>query len=197
MAKKLKVGDPDDSKTDVGPMVSMAAADRVQAMIADVGIKTKYRVIDVATITDEAYFKYNYDIWFTNFGASQFIEDNWKYFKCGWTYENGGFNASAMRSARCTTSCGALISSQKMTNSSPETRASVSLSRTRCLRRPATASSNASRFRPERTPTAATTTEILRALHADPRASRAQLARVVGIARRRSPSGWSGSSVPG
>jgi peptide/nickel transport system substrate-binding protein len=71
-----------------------AAQDAMQAMIADVGIKTKYRVIDVATITDEAYFKYNYDIWFTNFGASQFIEDNWKYFKCGWTYENGGFNAA-------------------------------------------------------------------------------------------------------
>jgi glyceraldehyde-3-phosphate dehydrogenase (NADP+) len=34
-AKKLKVGDPDDAATDVGPMVSSAAADRVEAMIAD------------------------------------------------------------------------------------------------------------------------------------------------------------------
>lgn len=34
-AKKLKVGDPEDSATDVGPMVSSAAADRVEAMIAD------------------------------------------------------------------------------------------------------------------------------------------------------------------
>ncbi len=33
--KKLKVGDPDDPTTDVGPMVSTAAADRVQAMIDD------------------------------------------------------------------------------------------------------------------------------------------------------------------
>jgi acyl-CoA reductase-like NAD-dependent aldehyde dehydrogenase len=33
--RKLKVGDPDDPKTDVGPMVSSAAADRVQAMIDD------------------------------------------------------------------------------------------------------------------------------------------------------------------
>jgi acyl-CoA reductase-like NAD-dependent aldehyde dehydrogenase len=34
-AKKLKVGDPEDAATDVGPMVSSAAADRVQAMIDD------------------------------------------------------------------------------------------------------------------------------------------------------------------
>src|SRR2546430_618688 len=34
-AKKLKVGDPEDPATDVGPMVSRAAADRVEAMVAD------------------------------------------------------------------------------------------------------------------------------------------------------------------
>src|ERR1700716_1515669 len=34
-AKKLKVGDPEDAATDVGPMVSSAAADRVQRMIDD------------------------------------------------------------------------------------------------------------------------------------------------------------------
>jgi acyl-CoA reductase-like NAD-dependent aldehyde dehydrogenase len=34
-AKKLKVGDPEDGATDVGPMVSSAAADRVTAMIED------------------------------------------------------------------------------------------------------------------------------------------------------------------
>ncbi len=34
-ATKLKVGDPDDAATDVGPMVSSAAADRVEAMIGD------------------------------------------------------------------------------------------------------------------------------------------------------------------
>ena len=34
-AKKLKVGDPEDGATDVGPMVSSAAADRVEAMISD------------------------------------------------------------------------------------------------------------------------------------------------------------------
>ncbi|MGB6539080.1 MAG: aldehyde dehydrogenase family protein, partial [Xanthobacteraceae bacterium] len=34
-AKKLKVGDPRDDATDIGPMVSSAAADRVEAMIAD------------------------------------------------------------------------------------------------------------------------------------------------------------------
>jgi acyl-CoA reductase-like NAD-dependent aldehyde dehydrogenase len=34
-ARKLKTGDPNDPATDVGPMVSRAAADRVQAMIND------------------------------------------------------------------------------------------------------------------------------------------------------------------
>ncbi len=34
-AKKLKVGDPNDPATDVGPMVSRAAADRVEGLIAD------------------------------------------------------------------------------------------------------------------------------------------------------------------
>jgi acyl-CoA reductase-like NAD-dependent aldehyde dehydrogenase len=34
-AKKLKVGDPEDAATDVGPMVSVAAADRVAQMIDD------------------------------------------------------------------------------------------------------------------------------------------------------------------
>jgi acyl-CoA reductase-like NAD-dependent aldehyde dehydrogenase len=34
-AKKLKVGDPNDAATDVGPMVSRQAADRVAAMIDD------------------------------------------------------------------------------------------------------------------------------------------------------------------
>ena len=34
-AKKLKVGDPDDAATDVGPMVSSVAADRVEEMVKD------------------------------------------------------------------------------------------------------------------------------------------------------------------
>jgi acyl-CoA reductase-like NAD-dependent aldehyde dehydrogenase len=34
-SKKLKVGAPDDATTDVGPMVSSAAADRVEALVAD------------------------------------------------------------------------------------------------------------------------------------------------------------------
>jgi acyl-CoA reductase-like NAD-dependent aldehyde dehydrogenase len=38
-AKKLKVGDPEDTATDVGPMVSSAAADRVESMIADATAK--------------------------------------------------------------------------------------------------------------------------------------------------------------
>jgi acyl-CoA reductase-like NAD-dependent aldehyde dehydrogenase len=38
-AKKLKVGDPNDTATDVGPMVSRQAADRVAAMIEDAASK--------------------------------------------------------------------------------------------------------------------------------------------------------------
>jgi len=38
-AKKLKVGDPNDTATDVGPMVSRASADRVVAMIEDAAKK--------------------------------------------------------------------------------------------------------------------------------------------------------------
>jgi acyl-CoA reductase-like NAD-dependent aldehyde dehydrogenase len=38
-AKKLKVGDPNDSATDVGPMVSRQSADRVAAMIEDAAKK--------------------------------------------------------------------------------------------------------------------------------------------------------------
>jgi hypothetical protein len=33
-AKKLKVGDPEDPATDVGPMISAAAADRVEQVVA-------------------------------------------------------------------------------------------------------------------------------------------------------------------
>jgi acyl-CoA reductase-like NAD-dependent aldehyde dehydrogenase len=34
-AKKLKVGDPEDPATDIGPMISRAAAERVEEMVAD------------------------------------------------------------------------------------------------------------------------------------------------------------------
>ncbi len=45
-AKKLKVGDPDDAATDVGPMVSSAAADRVQAMVEDAVAKGAKLVLE-------------------------------------------------------------------------------------------------------------------------------------------------------
>jgi len=45
-AKKLKVGDPDDAATDVGPMVSSAAADRVEAMVKDAVAKGAKLVLE-------------------------------------------------------------------------------------------------------------------------------------------------------
>src|SRR4029079_18387181 len=44
-AKKLKVGDPEDTAIDVGPMVSSAAADRVESMIADAVAKAANLVL--------------------------------------------------------------------------------------------------------------------------------------------------------
>jgi peptide/nickel transport system substrate-binding protein len=69
-------------------------ADAEQAMLAEVGIKTTYRQIDVAAIIDELYRKGDYDITKTSFGNSQFFEENWEYIKCGWNYDQGGFNYS-------------------------------------------------------------------------------------------------------
>jgi len=66
--------------------------DAQQAMLAAVGIKTKYLIIDPATVIDELYRKANYDIIFSNFGADQSMEQNWKYIKTGWGYDQGGFN---------------------------------------------------------------------------------------------------------
>jgi ABC-type transport system substrate-binding protein len=43
-------------------------------------------------VIDELYRKYDFDILYSNFGADQNMEQNWKYIKCGWTYDTGGFN---------------------------------------------------------------------------------------------------------
>ena len=64
----------------------------MSAMLGAVGIRTKYRQIDPATVIDELYRNANYDIIFSNFGPYQSMEDNWKYIKCGWGYDDGGFN---------------------------------------------------------------------------------------------------------
>ena len=61
-------------------------------LLAAVGIKTKYVQIDPATVIDELYRNGNYDLIFANFGPYQSMEDNWKYIKCGWGYDDGGFN---------------------------------------------------------------------------------------------------------
>ena len=69
-----------------------AQQDAMQAMLAAVGINAKYSIIDVATVTDQLYRQGNYDIVFSNFGADQDMETNWKYIKSKWFYDDGGFN---------------------------------------------------------------------------------------------------------
>ncbi len=68
------------------------ATDAMQAMLAAVGIKTKYKIIDVATVIDELYCKYDYDLVFANFSPDQDLRSVWKYIKCGRDYDHSGFN---------------------------------------------------------------------------------------------------------
>lgn len=68
------------------------AHDAMQAMLMAVGIKTEYRPADPASAIDELYRNTNFDIVFSNFGPYDNFEDNWKYFKTGWSYQEGGFN---------------------------------------------------------------------------------------------------------
>jgi peptide/nickel transport system substrate-binding protein len=69
-----------------------AAQDALQAMLAAVGINAKYKIIDVATVTDQLYRQSEWDISFGNFSGDQDLESVWKYLKCGWNYDQGGFN---------------------------------------------------------------------------------------------------------
>jgi peptide/nickel transport system substrate-binding protein len=66
--------------------------DAIQAMLTAVGIRTRYNPIDPATAIDNLYVESNFDIVMSNFGPYEFFEYDWKYFKCGWTYDTGGFN---------------------------------------------------------------------------------------------------------
>ncbi|MCO5216572.1 MAG: ABC transporter substrate-binding protein [Thermomicrobiales bacterium] len=68
--------------------------DAIMAMLAAVGLKAEYRVVDTNAATDELYRETNFDIVMTNFGPYDFMEPNWKYFKTDWTFNNGGFNTA-------------------------------------------------------------------------------------------------------
>jgi peptide/nickel transport system substrate-binding protein len=69
-----------------------AATDAMQAMLGAVGIKAAYKIIDVATVIDELYRNGNYDIVHANFQGDQNMEFNWRNIKCGFNYDQGGFN---------------------------------------------------------------------------------------------------------
>ncbi len=84
-----------DSNTELEWLLTAPAApwqDAVAGLLAAVGIKTKYVQIDPATVIDELYRNGNYDLFFGNFGPYQSMVDNWKYFRCGAGYDDGGFN---------------------------------------------------------------------------------------------------------
>ena len=68
------------------------AQEAMAAMLADAGLNTTYLQIDPATVIDQLYIQGNYDLRFGNLGAFQTMNDNWRYIKCGWLYEEGGFN---------------------------------------------------------------------------------------------------------
>jgi ABC-type transport system substrate-binding protein len=76
-----------------------AAQDAMQAMLTAVGIKNKYKTIDVATVIEQLYQKGEYDIVFANFGGAQSMNANWQYIKSGWTYDTGGYNYSRYANA--------------------------------------------------------------------------------------------------
>jgi peptide/nickel transport system substrate-binding protein len=66
--------------------------DALHAMLNAVGIKTQYKSIDVATIYDQLYRGNDWEIVWANLSGDQDLQSVWKYIKCGWNYDQGGFN---------------------------------------------------------------------------------------------------------
>jgi peptide/nickel transport system substrate-binding protein len=66
--------------------------DALHAMLAAVGIKTQYKQIDVATIYDQLYRGNDWEVCWANMSGDQDLQSVWKYIKCGWNYDQGGFN---------------------------------------------------------------------------------------------------------
>lgn len=95
-----------DANTELNWLVTgtpSTAQDAIQAMLGQAGIRVGYQQIDPATVIDELYRNANYDIYFGNFGPSQDMNDNWKYIKSGWGYDEGGFNYSRYANAEVDT----------------------------------------------------------------------------------------------
>jgi peptide/nickel transport system substrate-binding protein len=67
-------------------------SDALHAMLNSVGIKTQYKQIDVATIYDQLYRGDDWEIVWANLSGDQDLESVWRYVKCGWNYDQGGFN---------------------------------------------------------------------------------------------------------
>ncbi len=68
--------------------------DAMQQMLAEAGIRTTYRIIDPAAQEEVRDVNADFDLHVVNFGPSQLFEENWKFFRCGWTRAEGGRNLS-------------------------------------------------------------------------------------------------------
>ena len=73
--------------------------DAMQAMMAQVGLRAEYRVVDNNAATDELYRQANFDIVWSNFGPYDFMQPNWMYFRTDWSFTNGGYNYAGYANA--------------------------------------------------------------------------------------------------
>jgi peptide/nickel transport system substrate-binding protein len=74
---------------DPGPL-----EDAMVAMLAAVGLKLTYQLIDPARYIQDVQQGTDWDIAFGNMGPDQKMQSNWRYIKCGWDWDNGGLNST-------------------------------------------------------------------------------------------------------
>ena len=86
----------DTSKAMVWHQTGPASAQTLalQQYWADIGIKTEFKQIDPAKYIDEAYRNRSHDVIVANLGGYSNLADSWQRLKCGWFYDDGGFNHS-------------------------------------------------------------------------------------------------------
>ena len=66
----------------------------LQQYWADVGLNVEFFKIDVSAVVEELYQKRSHDMVIANMGGFNTLNDGWQRVKCGWVYDDGGFNHS-------------------------------------------------------------------------------------------------------